>query len=230
MTKILCLETATEICSVAISINGQVVGLKETSDQNSHSEKLTVFIAELLEECGLSIRDIDAVAVSMGPGSYTGLRIGTSSAKGFCYALDIPLIAVSTLQAIANGAKNLVKTNGIQIIPMIDARRMEVYTATYDVDLSIIEAVRAVVVDEYFVEQLSKASPMFFCGNGALKCASILEIIPNVIIQDLPCSASFMASIAQEKFSNQQFEDVAYFEPFYLKDFIAAQSYVKGLR
>jgi tRNA threonylcarbamoyladenosine biosynthesis protein TsaB len=107
---------------------------------------------------------------------------------------------------------------------------MEVYTATYDVDLSIIEAVRAVVVDENYVEQLSKVWPMFFCGNGALKCASLLETIPNVSIQDLPCSASFMASIAQEKFSNQQFEDVAYFEPFYLKDFIAAQSYVKGLR
>lgn len=230
MTNILCIETATEICSVALSIDGKMVSCRETSDLNSHSERLTVFIAEILSESNISIRNLDAVAISMGPGSYTGLRIGTSTAKGFCFALDIPLIAVSTLASIANGARQRYDTVGKLLIPMIDARRMEVYMAVYADDLSLIDEVKAVVVDEDFLQTLEGSTSMVFCGNGVEKCADLLRQHPKMELTDVLSSAAFMADIAYEKFNNQQFEDLAYFEPFYLKDFIAAQSYVKGLR
>lgn len=230
MTKILCIETATEVCSVAISVDGIPVQYRETNDQNSHSERLTVFIVELLKASSLAIDDLDAIAVSMGPGSYTGLRIGTSTAKGFCYGLGIPLIAIFTLEAIANGAKHIASENQGIIVPMIDARRMEVYTATYAHDLSLVEEVKAKIVDEDFVKSLPAETPIVFCGNGVEKCKPLLQDLPNAIFADSISSARFMADLAFEKFNREQFEDVAYFEPFYLKDFIAAQSYVKGLR
>jgi len=173
---------------------------------------------------------LDAIAVSMGPGSYTGLRIGTSTAKGFCYGLGIPLIAISSLEAIANGAKHLASENKGVIIPMIDARRMEVYTATYTHDLSLMEEVKAKIVDEEFVKLLPAETPIVFCGNAVEKCKPLLQDLPNAIFADSISSARFMADLAFEKFKKEQFEDVAYFEPFYLKDFIAAHSYVKGLR
>ena len=230
MTKILCIETATEVCSVAISVDGTPVQYRETNDQNSHSERLTIFIVELLKESSMAIDDLDAIAVSMGPGSYTGLRIGTSTAKGFCYGLGIPLIAISSLEAIANGAKHLASENKGVIIPMIDARRMEVYTATYAHDLSLMEEVKAKIVDEEFVKLLPAETPIVFCGNAVDKCKPLLQDLPNAIFADSISSARFMADLAFEKFKKEQFEDVAYFEPFYLKDFIAAHSYVKGLR
>lgn len=230
MTKILCIETATEVCSVAISVDGVSVQYRETSDQNSHSERLTVIIVELLKACSLTVSDLDAVAVSMGPGSYTGLRIGTSTAKGFCYGLGIPLIAISTLEAIANGAKQSLPENQGVFIPMIDARRMEVYTATYAHDLSLLDEVQAKIVDEEFVKSLSSETSMIFCGNGVEKCKSLLQNLPHAIFAEGISSARFMADLVYEKFKKEQFEDVAYFEPFYLKEFIAAKSYVKGLR
>lgn len=228
MTNILCIETATEVCSVAVSVNGKMVSLRETTDQNSHSERLTVFIQEAIKEANLTLKDIDAVAVSMGPGSYTGLRIGVSAAKGFCFGLGVPLIAVSTLESIAYGAKE--KTEGALIVPMIDARRMEVYTAIYNSNAELTTKIEAVVVDEDYVKTLSADNHYVMCGNGAPKCQEVLGNLPNVRFEEVSCSAEYLTNIAFQKYNREEFEDVAYFEPFYLKDFIAAQSYVKGLR
>jgi tRNA threonylcarbamoyladenosine biosynthesis protein TsaB len=230
MTKILCIETATEICSVAISLNNNLINYREACDQNSHSEKITIFVEEILAESSIKLTEIDAIAISMGPGSYTGLRIGTSTAKGFCFALNIPLIAVSTLQAIAFGAKKYNTTTNGLIIPMIDARRMEIYTATYASDLAVVEDVKSVVVDDEYIQTLPSDIPLIFCGNGVPKCTSLLEQKSNAILTNIGSSARYMAELAFEKYNKEQFEDVAYFEPFYLKDFIAAKSYVKGLR
>lgn len=228
MTNILCIETATEICSVAVSINGKMVSLRETTDQNSHSERLTTFIQEAIKEANLNLKDIDAVAVSMGPGSYTGLRIGVSAAKGFCFGLGVPLIAVSTLESIAFGVKD--NADGALIVPMIDARRMEVYTAIYNSNAELTTKIEAEVVDEDYVKTLSADNNYVMCGNGAPKCQEVLSNLPNVRFEEVLCSAKFLTEIAFQKYNREEFEDVAYFEPFYLKDFIAAHSYVKGLR
>lgn len=219
MSLILGIETATKICSVALSGNGKLLALKEEGGAYSHSEKLTVFIQEILKQAGKSLKDLDAVAVSKGPGSYTGLRIGVSAAKGLCYGLDIPLISVSTLKAMALN-KSLPKK--VLYCPMIDARRMEVYTALFDENNIEVEPISAKIIDEdSFAEELKEHQIIFF-GDGADKCKETLGGNPNAIFSDkgLP-SAEFVNQIALEKFSKQDFEDVAYFEPFYLKDFVA---------
>ncbi len=228
MVNILCIETATEVCSVAVSVNGKLVSIRETVDQNSHSEKLTLFIQEVIKEANLSLNDIHAVAVSMGPGSYTGLRIGVSTAKGFCFGLGVPLIAISTLQSIAFGARE--NENNCIIVPMIDARRMEVYTALYDSNANLTTKVEAVVIDNDYISSLNPDYSYLLCGNGAPKCAEIFQNISNIKIKNTVCSSAYLTELAFQKYNNEEFEDVAYFEPFYLKDFIAAQSYVKGLR
>lgn len=229
MTNILCIETATEVCSVAISVDGTIVDFRETSDQNSHSEKITLFIEELLKATSLEINDIDAVAISMGPGSYTGLRIGTSTAKGICYALDIPLISLSTLEIIANGALKESTSSQSLIMPMIDARRMEVYMAIFDLNLNAIEHTKAQVIDDDFCKTIP-SQQLILCGNGVEKCTELFKEYANVVFSHSSSSARFMGDIAMKKYTKSQFEDVAYFEPYYLKDFIAAPSYVKGLR
>jgi tRNA threonylcarbamoyladenosine biosynthesis protein TsaB len=220
MSLILGIETSTKICSVAISEGENLLALKEEGGAYSHSEKLTTFIEEVLTKSGKKLQDLDAVVVSKGPGSYTGLRIGVSAAKGLCYALEKPLIAVDTLQAMALGMS---KNKEIDLYcPMIDARRMEVYTALYDIDNEIIESVSAKIIDEdSFTTKLEKQKIVFF-GDGAKKCEEVLSIHPNAIFSNkgLP-SAQFVNQIALEKFKKKEFEDVAYFEPYYLKDFIA---------
>ncbi len=228
MVNILCIETATEVCSVAVSVNGKLVSIRETVDQNSHSEKLTLFIQEVIKEANLSLNDIHAVAVSMGPGSYTGLRIGVSTAKGFCFGLGVPLIAISTLQSIAFGARE--NENNCIIVPMIDARRMEVYTALFDSNANLTTKIEAVVIDNEYLSTLNPDNSYLLCGNGAPKCAEIFQNISNIKIKNTVCSSAHLTELAFQKYNNEEFEDVAYFEPFYLKDFIAAQSYVKGLR
>lgn len=216
MTRILCLETASTNCSVALSVDGSVAAFKEDNGRNySHSESLHVFIEEMLADAGVSLNDLDAVAVSKGPGSYTGLRIGVSAAKGLCFSLDIPLISVPTLDNLAMQ----VTTEGL-IVPMLDARRMEVYTAVYDQDHKVLEPTRAQVLDEgSFSDQLSH-STVSFVGGGAAKFQAICQDEKAVFLTEIQPSARVMAATAQRQFDAGQFEDVAYFEPYYLKDFM----------
>jgi len=227
MAKILCIETSTEVCSVAIAENGKVCDLREDQSGMNHSRLLTVFIDELLKANKLSMINFDAVAVSRGPGSYTGLRIGVSAAKGLCYGAGIPLITICPLKAMAsafvqNATKQNIKLHQTdQLVPMIDARRMEVYRAIYSVNMENIADVEAVIVDENtFADALSERY-LFFFGNGAEKCKAIIQSDNAIFVENIIASAGNMATLAEECFQKKEFADVAYFEPFYLKDFIA---------
>jgi len=240
---ILCLETATPTCSVALNDGNQTLALRECKGQNAHAEKITLFIKEVLDETGVGYEKLDAVAVSKGPGSYTGLRIGVSTAKGICYAAEKPLIAVDTLQAMAVGMKAslgaaLEPTD--LLVPMIDARRMEVYCSVFDMRLNRIKDTSAVVFDEAapgapFTGELSFLNARlnahdYLFGDGAPKLAPLFADIPQVhIVNDFGPSAAFMASLSETAFRAGDFVDVAYFEPFYLKDFVAGKPHVKGL-
>ncbi|MCG9971526.1 tRNA (adenosine(37)-N6)-threonylcarbamoyltransferase complex dimerization subunit type 1 TsaB [Christiangramia crocea] len=219
MAIILCLETATTNCSVGISKNGELIAIKEDNSKGySHAEKLHVFINEILKETGFNVEDLDAVAVSKGPGSYTGLRIGVSAAKGLCFSLDIPLISVPTLDLLT---KKLEVEEKEVIVSMLDARRMEVYSAVYESEFTQVRETKAEVLDENsFLGYLEK-SKVHFIGNGVAKFEDICKH-PNAIFhkQKFP-SAKEMAQIAETKYKKSDTEDVAYFEPYYLKDFIA---------
>ncbi|MDB3887418.1 tRNA (adenosine(37)-N6)-threonylcarbamoyltransferase complex dimerization subunit type 1 TsaB [bacterium] len=220
MSIILGVETATKVCSVAITSNNKVLAFKEEGEEFSHAEKLNSFVQETLKEAGVSLKDIDAFAVSKGPGSYTGLRIGVSTVKGFCYALNKPLISVDTLQSLCLHPK--VKENNGLFCPMIDARRMEVYTAIYNQNLEIKEAISAKIIDEHSFEEYLKKDKMYFFGDGAMKCESLFSENENaVFIDDVKTSAVFINELAQLKLDKNELEDVAYFEPYYLKNFIA---------
>jgi tRNA threonylcarbamoyladenosine biosynthesis protein TsaB len=216
MALILNIETATKNCSVALSKAGKTLAIIELSEQNfSHAEKLHVFIEELFSETNLKLQDLNAVAVSQGPGSYTGLRIGVSAAKGLCYALSIPLIALDTLEILARK----IQVNSGFIIPMIDARRLEVFSAFFDSCFTKIRATRAEVIDENSYQEEKEI--LHLIGDGAMKFKEILtdekfHYYPEI---QFP-SAAEMGLISFQKFQNSQFEDVAYFEPFYLKDFV----------
>lgn len=238
MAKILCLETSTEVCSVVIAENGKVSDVREDQSGLNHSRLLTVFIDELLKSNNLSVSDFDAVAVSEGPGSYTGLRIGVSVAKGLCFGATIPLIAISPLKAMAASVIAKCSDLGLQLtetdclVPMIDARRMEVYRAIYSFLLKELSKVDAVVIDENtFAEALNNHRLIFF-GNGAEKCKPVIEHANAYFVEGIITSAANMATLANEKFIAGQFVDLAYFEPFYLKDFVATiakNSVLKGL-
>ena len=230
---ILCLETATPVCSVALNENCCTIALRETEGQNAHSEKITNFIREVMEVAKIDYSKLDAVAVSKGPGSYTGLRIGVSTAKGICYAADLPLMAIDTLEAMAYGMKAKL---GSQIgesdllIPMIDARRMEVYAAIFDANLNKISDTAAMVIDENSFEELLKDHRLWLFGDGAPKLKNVFENQPNVnIVDGFKPSAAYMLPLADKALREQDFVDVAYFEPFYLKDFVAGKPHVKGL-
>ncbi|XLS29833.1 tRNA (adenosine(37)-N6)-threonylcarbamoyltransferase complex dimerization subunit type 1 TsaB [Flavobacteriaceae bacterium M23B6Z8] len=218
MAVILQIETTTTNCSVGISKDGSLLALKEAHDQKyMHAESLHLFIEEALKDASFSLADIEAIAVSKGPGSYTGLRIGVSAAKGLCFALDKPLLSVSTLESLA---RKLSVTQGL-LVPMLDARRMEVYTAVLDYNYEVLKPVWAEIISEdSFATELSKGEVHFF-GNGAEKCKSVLKHMNAVFHDDilLP-SAKEMTSIAYQKFKTGDVEDTAYFEPYYLKDFI----------
>lgn len=220
MATILQIETATQVCSVAISINGATIALKEETAQNIHASKLTLFIEEVMKSAGLKYEDLDAIAVSKGPGSYTGLRIGVSTAKGLCFALDKPLIAVGTLQMMANGYMQQHPNYGGLICPMIDARRMEVFTSVYDNKLNEIEIVNAKIVDDKsFIFELENHY-VTFIGDGAAKCAAVLTHDNAHFDAGNYNSAANMSKLAHQAFVTGDFNDVAYFEPFYLKDFV----------
>lgn len=220
MATILQIETATQVCSVAISLNGETIALKEETAQNIHASKLTLFIEDVVKAAGLKYTDLDAIAVSKGPGSYTGLRIGVSTAKGLCFALDKPLIAVGTLQMMANGYMQKHANYGGLICPMIDARRMEVFTSVYDNKLNEIEVVNAKIVDDKsFILEL-ESNYITFIGDGAAKCAAVLAHDNAHFDAENYNSAANMSKLAHLAFVAGDFNDVAYFEPFYLKDFV----------
>lgn len=230
MPNILLLETATPVCSVAIAEGGKVVSNRISAEPNAHSSRLAVFVDEVVKEWGRGFKHIDAVCVSSGPGSYTGLRIGVSTAKGLCYALDKPLIAVETLQGMAN--LFLMQNPDFDgfVCPMIDARRMEVYTAMFDKDGNCLEPTTAEVIGpESFGGYLAKGD-VAFVGDGAEKTREILGCHPNAVY-GLPFefSAQGLLAEAHRRYTEGIFEDVAYFEPFYLKDFVAKKPVVKGL-
>jgi tRNA threonylcarbamoyladenosine biosynthesis protein TsaB len=232
MAIILYLETATKVCSVALADGEQLLALHETSISNSHSELITVFIQEVIEEAGIAMSAVDAVAVSMGPGSYTGLRIGVSTAKGLCYGLGKPLISVGTLQAMAFGAVSQLKDidKNSLICPMLDARRMEVYYSLYDRDLNEIQPAQAAIITAETFQDIADKHSVLLMGDGAEKCMPLFEGQPNIkLLEDFTISARYMMKAATQKFHDNTFEDVAYFEPFYLKDFIAGKPVVKGL-
>lgn len=216
MALILNIETATKNCSVALSKDGKTLAIREIAEQNfSHAEKLHIFIEELLLETNVTFKEVKAIAVSQGPGSYTGLRIGVSAAKGLCYALSIPLIAVDTLEILA---RKINISNGT-ILPMIDARRLEVYSAFYDSNYAKIRETKAEIIDENSFQEETEI--LHLIGDGAMKFKEILtdekfKYYPEI---QFP-SAAEMSLISFQKFQNNQFEDVAYFEPFYLKDFV----------
>ena len=224
MSLILNIETATEVCSVSFSKNGQVIALKENFEGQSHAKLLTVFIDELLKENQLKIKNFDAIAVSMGPGSYTGLRIGVSAAKGLAYAADLPLIAVSTLQSLALSVvqePNKSIERNAWICPMIDARRMEVYTAFFDT-LNVQKTdISADIIDENSYSDILKNRQVIFCGNGAAKCKDSIKHPNALFLDDIVCSAKYMAPLSDTAYREENFVDIAYFEPFYLKNFIA---------
>lgn len=218
MARILNLETATTNCSVSISEGNTIISLKENNAANySHSEQLHVFIKEALEEASLSFSDLDAIAVSKGPGSYTGLRIGVSAAKGLCFSLDLPLISVATLESMAN---QINVSEEEVIIPVLDARRMEVYSSVYNSIYQEVRATKAEVVDENSFSEFSSHSMVHIVGSGAEKCMETLQHSNFVFNTSVVPSAREMARIAFRKFQEGTFEDVAYFEPYYLKDFV----------
>lgn len=223
---ILQIETATTVCSVALAENGEVLACKEANQRNIHAEKITLFIDEVLKSAGKTYDEIEAIAVSSGPGSYTGLRIGVSAAKGLSFALDKPLIAVETLQAMANGYAEMINIDtGTLICPMVDARRMEVFTAVFDeYGDRVIEATSAKIIDEESFSDLLSTNKIIFFGDGAEKCRAILSSHSNaVVVDDFVNSARYLTRKANEKYLAKDFEDVAYFEPYYLKDFIAGK-------
>lgn len=218
MAFLLAIETTTRNCSVALFENEKVLQIKEyISDRYSHSEQLTVFIEEVIKNSKVSLKEIDAIALSKGPGSYTGLRIGTSTAKGLCYSLDIPLVSISTLRAMAFGMSR--KADYTFYCPMIDARRMEVFAAIYDNSNYEVREIRADIVDKYTYVDFLEDNILFF-GDGSLKCQAIINNVNANFLNDILPSAKDMGELAFEKFSNKYFEDIAYFEPYYLKDFV----------
>lgn len=234
MALILGIETATSICSVALVRDGKLLVIRESVGSRDHSAALTTYIAELFTEAGLFLQQLDAIAVSMGPGSYTGLRIGVSSAKGLCYALDKPFIAIDTLKSLAWQALQKCKQQGRDtdnaiLVPMLDARRMEVYTAVFDNNLQIIEPVNAHIVTENSYMAFAGKEIIYF-GDGASKCESLFELKDNfTFLADINLSANSICMLAESEFQKNNFADVAYCEPFYLKDFIAGKPRVKGL-
>lgn len=232
MSLILCIETGTDICSVAIARDGRLISLRESDKGRDHARNVALYVEEILAESGITADELDAVAVGKGPGSYTGLRIGVSFAKGLCYALKIPLIAIDSLESLARIAvedheAGLIAVEGwdsARLCPMIDARRMEVYAEVFNTDLAALsDVVAEVVTNESFAEHIGPQGEFLIFGNGAEKCVDVLPK-DGVRFIDVSPSARGLCSIAQEKLDAGQTEDIAYFEPFYLKDFVVTAS------
>ncbi len=237
MSLILCIETGTDICSVGIAKDGELISLRESDRGRDHAGKLGVFADELLRETGISPEDLDAVAVGKGPGSYTGLRIGVSFAEGLCYGLQIPLLAVGSLDALAEVAREDYEAGILDIdeqdwaaarlCPMVDARRMEVYARIFDSEGKPLSDVSAEIIDEdSFSQWREPGRKLVIFGNGASKCT---DMLPDALLIDVAPSARGLTRLAQQAFDKCEGVDLAYFEPFYLKDFIVTESKKKLL-
>ena len=230
MAAILIIETSTEVCSVALSVNGDLIDLTESKEGQNHARLVTVFAEELLHRNNIKPSELLAVAVSKGPGSYTGLRIGVSTAKGICFALRIPLIAIGTLEAMTRyvlnnrNLLNIPEDKPTLFCPMIDARRMEVFSMLFSENGSILKPITAEIVDETFLSEELTQNKVVFFGNGSDKCKQMLKPDNALFISQLDASAKYMCELVWESYINNQFENVAYFEPFYLKDFVATVS------
>ena len=226
MSRIILIETATSLCSCALSQDGEIIEYRESPEPKSQASMTAPFIEEMLRSRGLSARDCDAVCVSMGPGSYTGLRVGTSSAKGLCFGADLPLIAVGTLDILAWQAidEGLLPEGCTRIIPMIDARRMEVYTAPFTPEGAKAGEIEARIIDGDTFKAELEEGPVLFIGDGAQKCASLYEGNANARFAGCCPKASSMLHPAEAALKEKRFEDIAYFEPFYLKQFVATKS------
>lgn len=235
MALILSIETGTDICSVALANDGELMALRESDEGRDHAKKVALFVDELLRETGVQPSDLDAIAVGKGPGSYTGLRIGVSFAKGMCYALDIPLIAIGSLDALTEVAREDYDAGILDIeeeewakaklCPLVDARRMEVYAEVFDNEGKALTDVAAEVVTEDSFKEWRKDKFVIF-GNGAKKCT---ELLSDAVFVDIAPSARGIVRLAEESFKAQKFEDLAYFEPFYLKEFLVIPSKKKLL-
>ncbi len=225
---ILHIETSTNVCSIALSENGTCLFSKSNADGMNHAALLSVFIAEAMELLKTTSKKLDAVAVSSGPGSYTGLRIGASTAKGLCYGLDIPLIAVSTLKVLTTQALSAVdRTENVLFCPMIDARRMEVYAAFYNAKGEIIREIAADIINAGSYAEILDKHVVYFFGNGAEKCKTTLTHPNARFIEYLVPLAENMIPLAEKAYAEKKFEDVAYFEPFYLKEFYTTATKLK---
>ncbi len=221
MALILGIETATEVCSVALSKDGICLAEQTNFEGNSHAAQLHVMVQNLLKETGYTLQNLDAIAVSKGPGSYTGLRVGVSAAKGYAFALQLPLIAVSSLYAMCLQAAKQIQQPNALLVPMIDARRMEVYTCISSIELKEIAPVSAKIIEQDAFLSFLGSNQMYFFGNGAEKCKPMIQhenahFLPNIV-----CLASGMMPLAEKAYLYKTFENLAYFEPFYLKDFIS---------
>ncbi|MBQ1205320.1 MAG: tRNA (adenosine(37)-N6)-threonylcarbamoyltransferase complex dimerization subunit type 1 TsaB [Alistipes sp.] len=230
MALILCIETGTDICSVGIARDGELISLRESDEGRDHARQVGVFVDELLDEMGLQPEDLDAVAVGKGPGSYTGLRIGVSFAKGLCYGIQKPLIAIGSLNALTEVAREDYEAGILDVegwddavlCPMVDARRMEVYTQRFDAEGKALSEVSAEIIDgESFAAERVSERPFVIFGNGAKKCEEVLSGVQWVAVAP---SARGLVRLAEEAFEAGRFEDIAYFEPFYLKDFVVTTS------
>lgn len=235
MALILSIETGTDICSVALANDGELMALRESDEGRDHAKKVALFVDELLRETGVQPSDLDAIAVGKGPGSYTGLRIGVSFAKGMCYALNIPLIAIGSLDALTEVAREDYDAGILDIedeewakaklCPLVDARRMEVYAQVFDNEGKALTDVVAEVVTEESFKEWRKDKFVIF-GNGAKKCT---ELLSDAIFVEVAPSARGIVRLAEEAFKAEKFEDLAYFEPFYLKEFLVIPSKKKLL-
>ncbi|MGN1215580.1 MAG: tRNA (adenosine(37)-N6)-threonylcarbamoyltransferase complex dimerization subunit type 1 TsaB [Candidatus Cryptobacteroides sp.] len=225
MERIILIETSTALCSVALAEDGVVVREKVSSEPRAHAPVTALFVKEILEEGGLEVQDCDAVAVSKGPGSYTGLRVGVSTAKGLCFGAGIPLVSVGTLDTLAWQAidGDLLPEGCTHIVPMVDARRMEVYTGIFNNLGRQLAPTAASIVDGTTFAEILGQGPALFIGDGAMKCKDVIASDKAFFHQCCP-KASAMLHPALEAFRGRRFEDVAYFEPFYLKEFITTTS------
>ncbi|MBQ6988949.1 MAG: tRNA (adenosine(37)-N6)-threonylcarbamoyltransferase complex dimerization subunit type 1 TsaB [Alistipes sp.] len=234
MSLILCIETGTDICSVGLSRDGELISLRESDEGRDHARNVALFVDELLRENDIAAEELSAVAVGMGPGSYTGLRIGVSFAKGLCYGLQIPLVAVGSLDSMVQVARedheagiiDVDNWNDAVLCPMVDARRMEVYTQMFDTQGQPLNEVKAEIVTEESFKEWRNERQLVIFGNGAAKCR---EVLNDATYINVTPSARGLAVLAHQRLEAGQTEDIAYFEPFYLKDFIIIPSKKKLL-
>lgn len=222
MALLLSIETATTTCSVSVHQDNQLLVNQSVYINHSHSSRLAPIINSAIAQAGHQLKDLEGIGLSMGPGSYTGLRIGTSTAKGLCYALDIPLVAINTLEAMALQVIKFFPEEYL-FCPMIDARRMEVYSTIVNSDLDIVQETTPTIIDQQTFVEVLDGTPLVFFGNGADKCKGVIKNSNAYFVDGIEPNASTVGELAYGKFVKKEFEDLAYFEPFYLKEFMATK-------